>query len=297
MNKKIFVNLIFIIGVLILLYPFVSKLISIKNETIAISNYDKKISNMEEHEKNELNEQLIKYNENLYKSKTIYDENEENLDKSKENSEDELEASKQEMDTANFYPKGEILSYITIPKININIPIYEGTSNSVLEMGIGHLENTSFPTGGINTHSVLVGHSGLATKELFNSLDKLEKDDVFYIRNLDIFLKYKIINIEVVKPDEVDLLEIKDDEDLVTLVTCTPKYINTHRLLVTGAREEIKREDEIKIEDTKNKIEKKKALIEKVFSKKVIVEVGIIISIILIIIAIKTLNKKKKLSR
>ncbi len=294
MIKKILVNLIFIIGVLILLYPFVSKLISIKNETIAISNYDEKISNMKEYEKNELNEQWKKYNEKLYNSKTSY---EVNSDKSKENSEDELEASKQEMDTANFYPKGEILSYITIPKININIPIYEGTSNSVLEMGIGHLENTSFPTGGINTHSVLVGHSGLATKELFNSLDKLEKDDVFYIRNLDIFLKYRIINIDVVKPNEVDLLEIKENEDLVTLVTCTPKYINTHRLLVTGAREEIKEEDEIKVEDTKNKIERKKVLIEKIFSKKVIVEVGIIISIILIIIAIKALNKKKKLSR
>ena len=287
MNKKLqklFINLIFIVGVLILLYPFVSRLISIKNQTNVISNYDEKISNMEENEKKELKQKIKKYNENLYNTKTGCELGEQNLY-------NDCEIAEQKMDTANFYPKGEILSYITIPKININIPIYEGTSNFILEMGIGHLENTSFPTGGINTHSVLVGHSGIATKELFNSLDKLEKNDFFYIRNLDEFLKYKIINIEIVKPNEVDLLDIKENEDLVTLVTCTPKYINTHRLLVTGSREEIKKEDEIKIEDTKNKIKSKKIIIEKIFSKKVIM----CLVIIVIIIAIKVLKVKNYL--
>ena len=231
--KKIFINLIFIIGILILLYPLVGKLISIKNQTIAIESYDKKISNMELDKKSELNEQLKKYNEDLYNIKTNYNNSTDN------------EVAEQEMDTANFYPKGEIISYITIPKININIPIYEGSSNFVLEKGIGHLENTSFPTGGINTHTVLVGHSGLATKELFNSLDKLVVDDNFYIRDLDNFLKYKIVNIEIVEPDDVEKLEIQENEDLATLVTCIPKYINTHRLLVTGKRDKIQKEDEI----------------------------------------------------
>ena len=268
--KKIFINLIFIIGILILLYPLVGKLISIKNQTIAIESYDKKISDMELDKKSELNEQLKKYNENLYNIKTNYS-----------NSTDS-KAAEQEMDTANFYPKGEIISYITIPKININIPIYEGSSNFVLEKGIGHLENTSFPTGGINTHTVLVGHSGLATKELFNSLDKLVVDDNFYIRNLDNFLKYKIVNIEIVEPYDVEKLEIQENEDLATLVTCIPKYINTHRLLVTGKRDKIQKEDEIQIETTKSEIKSKRNA-----TKGIVISLGIAISILLISILIR----------
>ena len=268
--KKIFINLIFIIGILILLYPLVGKLISIKNQTIAIESYDKKISDMELNKKSELNEQLKKYNENLYNIKTNYSNSTDN------------EAAEQEMDTANFYPKGEIISYITIPKININIPIYEGSSNFVLEKGIGHLENTSFPTGGISTHTVLVGHSGLATKELFNSLDKLVVDDNFYIRNLDNFLKYKIVNIEIVEPYDVEKLEIQENEDLATLVTCIPKYINTHRLLVTGKRDKIQKEDEIQVETTKNEIKSKRNI-----PKEIIIILGIVISILLIIILIR----------
>ena len=268
--KKIFINLIFIIGILILLYPLVGKLISIKNQTIAIESYDKKISDMELDKKSELNEQLKKYNENLYNIKTNYS-----------NSTDS-KAAEQEMDTANFYPKGEIISYITIPKININIPIYEGSSNFVLEKGIGHLENTSFPTGGINTHTVLVGHSGLATKELFNSLDKLVVDDNFYIRDLDNFLKYKIVNIEIVEPYDVEKLEIQENEDLATLVTCIPKYINTHRLLVTGKRDKIQKEDEIQIETTKSEIKSKRNS-----TKGIVISLGIAISILLISILIR----------
>ena len=268
--KKIFINLIFIIGILILLYPLVGKLISIKNQTVAIESYDKKISNMELDKKSELNEQLKKYNEDLYNIKTNYNNSTDN------------EAAEQEMDTANFYPKGEIISYITIPKININIPIYEGSSNFVLEKGIGHLENTSFPTGGINTHTVLVGHSGLATKELFNSLDKLVVDDNFYIRNLDNFLKYKIVNIEIVEPYDVEKLEIQENEDLATLVTCIPKYINTHRLLVTGKRDKIQKEDEIQIETTKNEIKSKRNI-----AKEIVIILGIVISILLISILIR----------
>ena len=268
--KKIFINLIFIIGILILLYPLVGKLISIKNQTVAIESYDKKISNMELDKKSELNEQLKKYNEDLYNIKTNYNNSTDN------------EAAEQEMDTVNFYPKGEIISYITIPKININIPIYEGSSNFVLEKGIGHLENTSFPTGGINTHTVLVGHSGLATKELFNSLDKLVVDDNFYIRNLDNFLKYKIVNIEIVEPYDVEKLEIQENEDLATLVTCIPKYINTHRLLVTGKRDKIQKEDEIQIETTKNEIKSKRNI-----AKEIVIILGIVISILLIIILIR----------
>ena len=268
--KKIFINLIFIIGILILLYPLVGKLISIKNQTVAIESYDKKISNMELDKKSELNEQLKKYNEDLYNIKTNYNNSTDN------------EAAEQEMDTANFYPKGEIISYITIPKININIPIYEGSSNFVLEKGIGHLENTSFPTGGINTHTVLVGHSGLATKELFNSLDKLVVDDNFYIRNLDNFLKYKIVNIEIVEPYDVEKLEIQENEDLATLVTCIPKYINTHRLLVTGKRDKIQKEDEIQIETTKSEIKSKRNA-----TKGIVISLGIAISILLISILIR----------
>ena len=263
--RKIIVFSIFILGVLILLYPFACKLLSAKNQTVAIYRYDEKINNMENNKKENLAEELKTYNESLYNSK-FDDTNRTNI--------------------ANFYPKGEILSYIIIPKIHVNIPIYEGTSNSILEKGIGHLENTSFPTGGINTHSVLVGHSGLVRATLFNSLEELSIDDVFFIKNFESFLKYKICDINVVNPDEVEKLAIKENEDLVTLVTCTPKYINTHRLLVTGSREEIAQEDTVKIENEINEIKSKNNMTKQISLKKVIIFVAFIVIIILIFIFI-----------
>ena len=136
------------------------------------------------------------------------------------------------------YNKNGVMGFIDIPKIDVYLPIYHGTSNEVLEKGIGHLENTSFPIGGESTHAVISGHTGLNSAKMFTDLTSMELDDQFYIDILGDTLAYKVINIEVVEPDDVSSLSIQDEKDLVTLVTCTPYGINSHRLLVTGERTE-----------------------------------------------------------
>lgn len=129
-----------------------------------------------------------------------------------------------------------IMGYIEIPKINVYLPIYHGVGKNVLEIGVGHIEGSSFPIGGTGTHAILSGHRGLPSSLLFTDLDKIEAGDCFIIRVLDETLTYEVFNIQTVEPSEVEALAIDPDKDLCTLVTCTPYGVNSHRLLVTGAR-------------------------------------------------------------
>ena len=130
----------------------------------------------------------------------------------------------------------DVMGYIEIPKIDVYLPIFHGTDQSVLAAGVGHLEGTTLPIGGENTHSALSGHRGLPTAKLFTNLDKMEIGDMFMVHVLNQTLYYEVENINVVLPDEVDHLSIEPGKDLVTLITCTPYGINTHRMLVTGSR-------------------------------------------------------------
>lgn len=139
---------------------------------------------------------------------------------------------------------GESLGYITIPKIDVNLPIYEGTSDDVLVKGVGHLEGSSYPLGGAGTHSVLTGHRGLAEAVLFTDLDKLGEGDRFYLHIMDEVLAYQVDQVKVVEPENTEDLEIIPGGDYCTLVTCTPYAINTHRMLVRGARVPYTGEDE-----------------------------------------------------
>lgn len=129
-----------------------------------------------------------------------------------------------------------IMGYITVPEINIELPLYHGTEDSVLQTSIGHLSGTSLPVGGKSTHSTLSGHRGLPSSRLFTDLDKLKKNDVFTITILNRTITYQVDQIRVVKPRERNDLEITNSKDYCTLMTCTPYGINTHRLLVRGRR-------------------------------------------------------------
>ena len=129
-----------------------------------------------------------------------------------------------------------IMGYVEIPKISVNLPIYHGTENDSLERGIGHLLGSSLPVGGENTHSILSGHSGMASQKMFTDLEQLIIGDVFYLHVLDETLAYKVVEINTVLPYDTSLLGIAPGEDLCTLVTCTPYGVNTHRLLVRGSR-------------------------------------------------------------
>lgn len=129
-----------------------------------------------------------------------------------------------------------LMGYIKIPKINVNLPIYHGTSLEVLSKGAGHLENTSLPVGGKGTHSVISAHSAYPTQTFFDYLTEIKEGDSFYIYVLDRVLKYEVDQIKVVLPNDTSNLYIEHDKDYMTLVTCTPYSINTHRLLVRGKR-------------------------------------------------------------
>ncbi len=129
-----------------------------------------------------------------------------------------------------------IMGYITIEKIGVELPIYHGTSDAVLQVAAGHLEGTSLPVGGASTHAVISAHRGLPSAKLFTNLDQLEVGDTFTITVLDRTFTYEVDNISIVLPTETDSLKVVDGKDYVTLMTCTPYGINTHRLLVRGRR-------------------------------------------------------------
>ena len=131
---------------------------------------------------------------------------------------------------------GGVMAYVDIPKINVYLPVQHGTDADTLEKSVGHVVGTSLPVGGSSTHAVLSAHSGLASSKLFSDIDQLAADDMFYIHVLDEVLAYKVDAIHTVLPTDTSLLQIEDGKDYVTLVTCTPFGINTHRLLVRGHR-------------------------------------------------------------
>lgn len=130
----------------------------------------------------------------------------------------------------------EVMGYIEIPSINVSLPIYHGTDEGVLAVGVGHLEWTSLPVGGESTHCVLSGHRGLPSARLFTDLDQLKEGDYFMLNILDETLTYEVDQIRIVEPEEVEELTIIEGRDLCTLVTCTPYGVNSHRLLVRGHR-------------------------------------------------------------
>ncbi len=131
---------------------------------------------------------------------------------------------------------GGVMAYVDIPKINVYLPVQHGTEADTLEKSIGHVVGTSLPVGGSSTHAVLSAHSGMASSKLFSDIDQLAEGDTFYIHVLGDTLAYKVDTIHTVLPTDTSLLQIEDGKDLVTLVTCTPFGVNTHRLLVRGHR-------------------------------------------------------------
>ncbi len=266
-KRKIIEILLVIIGIALIIYPIISNYISSYYHTVAITDYKNKIENMTQEEKEKELADAKEYNEGLEK-KTIIDlslNEEKNITNEK----------KQNASYLNVLNIGDIMAYINIPKLDIYLPIYHGVSEKVLQSGIGHLENTSLPIGGKGTHCVLAGHTGLARTKMFDDLDKLEIGDLFYIYILGEKHSYKVDKIDVVKPNNTDVIKNEEDKEFITLITCTPRILNTYRLLVRGERledpkqeiysrniyeaelqtEEVKTED--KITPTKNTKEKK----------------------------------------
>ena len=163
----------------------------------------------------------------------IQKENKEKIDKQKQEY-DNYNKSLISNYNAELLNPGKLLGYIEINKINVNLPIYEGTDDKILLKGVGHLEKTSLPTKKYAYHSVFVGHTGITSKKIFDDLPKLEIGDEFSVIILNERFNYRIYNIKKVLPNQTKDLKIKDDKKIVTLVTCIPKYVNSHRLLIMG---------------------------------------------------------------
>lgn len=228
MKKRIIIVLfivIFCVGLGFLLYPFVSNYINSQEQLEAIEAYNAAVdSNVINTKKEALLKAARDYNrgvtsDDLKDAFTTADH----------------EASSRYYSMLNVGDLG-IMGYISIPKINVQLPIYHGTRASVLQKGVGHLESSSLPVGGESTHAVLTAHRGLPSAKLFTDLDQLQKGDVFYITVLGGTLAYQVDQIKVVEPSNVEDLKVVPGEDYVTLATCTPYAINTHRLLVRGTR-------------------------------------------------------------
>ena len=168
-----------------------------------------------------------------------------------------------------------VMARIVIPSIHVSLPIYHGTDSRTLTEGVGHLFGTSLPIGGPSTHSVLTGHTGLSTATMFDNLNQLKKGDVFYVSSLGQTLKYEVNDITVVKPEETDSLRKVPGRDLVTLITCTPYGVNSHRLLVTGER--------VPMDPTAAAAEEAKALPApmQTWMKAIIVAVVIILAVVI----------------
>ncbi len=235
--RVIFCVIIFITGLGIASYPFISNMVAQRHASQVVKDYETNVEEMDEEKIDAMKEAAKKYNEQLSNVVSVDDENENN------------EQGESYVDLLNI---GESLGYITIPKIDVNLPIYNGTSQDVLSKGVGHMEQSSYPLGGESTHCVLTGHRGLPSAVLFTDLDKLEIGDEFYLHVLDEILAYKVDQIKVVEPNESGDLEIIDGKDYCTLVTCTPYAINSHRLLVRGERTEYKGEQD---KQTKNQMQ------------------------------------------
>jgi sortase A len=210
--------LIFAVGAGIFLYPAVSNFLAERNQSNVIHTYQAKVNELDQEEIDEAWAEAIEYNENLagdpvhdpfvMGSGYVLPDNYEEV--------------------LNLNGDG-VMGYVEIPKIDVYLPIYHGTSEEVLAEGAGHLDVTALPIGGEGNHSVISAHRGLPSAELFTRLDEMEEGDTFYIHVLDQTLAYEVDQIEVILPEELTLLQPEEGKDLVTLLTCTPYAVNTHR--------------------------------------------------------------------
>ena len=203
----------------LLLYPLVGELLSEKYHSDVETSYTAAIEDTDDAELTAQREAAEQYNAMLANT-TI----------------SEGGASAPPLAYAQQLTVGGVMAYVDIPKINVCLPVQHGTDADTLERAVGHVVGTSLPVGGSSTHAVLSAHSGMASSKLFSDIDQLEKGDVFYIHVLGEVLAYEVDSINTVLPTDTSLLQIETGKDLVTLVTCTPFGVNTHRLLVRGHR-------------------------------------------------------------
>ena len=225
----IFLTLGFLVGICILLYPTLSDYWNSKTQSRAVTNYESVLENLDEDVYKSIFENAYAYN------KALYETNYPLIDYK---------------NVPGYYETlsvtdNDMIGYLKIDRIGVELPIYHGTSDAVLNKGVGHLEGSSLPVGGENTHCIMSAHRGLPSSKLFTDLDRVELGDTFQIVVLDQVLTYQVDFIKIIEPNDISNMQIIEGGDYCTLFTCTPYGINTHRLLVRGIRIETIKEKPI----------------------------------------------------
>lgn len=219
--SSIILVLIFLLGLSLLLYPSFSDYWNSFHQSHAIASYAETVSVINSAEQDRIWEEARIYNETLVNKENRWIVEEEKLE---------------EYNSLLNIAGNGIMGYVEIPTIAVELPIYHGVSDSVLQIALGHLEGSSLPVGGEGTHCAISGHRGLPSAKLFTNLDELAKGDVFLLHVMDEILTYEVDQIRIVEPADLSALEIEEGKDLCTLITCTPYGVNSHRLLVRGHR-------------------------------------------------------------
>ena len=224
LGRKLISKAVFVMGFMICSYPLASSIIEGFYQKDALSSYMQEVNSTDNSILEEAYKKSEEYNTVLF--------NQRNPTISQGGSNILSEDSYNEL----LNMGNGVMGSIEIPKISVNLPIYHGTSDEVLSVGVGHVYGSSLPVGGTNTRSILTGHRGLPNAKLFTRLDEIVEGDLFFVRVLNKTLAYRVYDIMVINPDDTDSVDLIDGKDLVSLITCTPYGLNTHRLVVTGER-------------------------------------------------------------
>lgn len=278
MNKEIKEKLIIflfilmiVVGLGIILFPLISNQVNEIHYQEVIGTYDDTVTQKTEIENDQMLIKAREYNSSLSSTKIV------------DVFQNPVQTNSSEYLSILNVDDNGMMGYISIPKIDVRIPIYHGTSSDILQKGVGHLEGSSLPVGGESTHTILSAHRGLPSSRLFTDLDQLKEGDIFYIYVLDEVLAYQVDQVLVTEPSETEALKIVDGKDYITLVTCTPYAVNTHRLLVRGERIEYNKQvEEQTVED------------RSLSTADIILYVSLVIAILLIVITIIAIVRYKQ---
>ena len=230
--SSIILVMIFLVGLSLLLYPSVSEFWNSKHQSRAISGYTEKVLDIDDNRYELMLQEANEYNKKLENGLSRWIPSEKEVEEYN--------------GLLNIGGTG-IMGYVEIPDLGISLPIYHGVDEAVLQIAIGHLQGSSLPVGGAGTHCAISGHRGLPSAKLFTNIDELKEGDVFLLCVLDEVLTYEVDQIRIVEPKDLSALEIEENKDLCTLITCTPYGVNSHRLLVRGHRIETVENNSIRV--------------------------------------------------
>ena len=231
-SSSIILVMIFLVGLSLLLYPSVSEFWNSKHQSRAISGYTEKVLEIDDNRYELMLQEANEYNKKLENGLSRWIPSEKEVEEYN--------------GLLNIGGTG-IMGYVEIPDLGISLPIYHGVDEAVLQIAIGHLQGSSLPVGGAGTHCAISGHRGLPSAKLFTNIDELKEGDVFLLCVLDEVLTYEVDQIRIVEPKDLSALEIEENKDLCTLITCTPYGVNSHRLLVRGHRIETVENNSIRV--------------------------------------------------